>query len=131
MKTLSIPLAIVIGCVILGGFYYASEVNKQKSIEMQQWTELASKKEQEKREYTLKQKDTCLSIYETEGKKWSNVTGWRYNETEDRCYIEYKETNPKTSAQCNSTYKDEDGKVSPLVFMDYLLCLDGKFEKIF
>jgi type II secretory pathway pseudopilin PulG len=33
---LVLPISILLGCIILGGFYYASEANKQRSIEMQQ-----------------------------------------------------------------------------------------------
>lgn len=33
---LVLPISILFGCIILGGFYYASEANKQKSIERQQ-----------------------------------------------------------------------------------------------
>lgn len=30
------PISILLGCIILGGFYYASQVNKQQSIEKQE-----------------------------------------------------------------------------------------------
>jgi len=37
---LSLSATILLGCFILGGFYYATETNKQKSIERQQQVEL-------------------------------------------------------------------------------------------
>lgn len=43
VNKLSLPATILIGCIILGGFYYASQVSKQKSIERQQWVELQDK----------------------------------------------------------------------------------------
>lgn len=36
VNKLSLPATILIASIILGGFYYASEVSKQKSIERQQ-----------------------------------------------------------------------------------------------
>ena len=45
---LILPISILAGCIILGGFYYASETNKQKSIERQQQVELQAKAEAEK-----------------------------------------------------------------------------------
>ncbi len=49
---LSLSTTILIGCVILGGFYYFSQVSKQNSIERQQLTDLNAKQkiEQEQRD---------------------------------------------------------------------------------
>jgi hypothetical protein len=44
---LILPVSILLGCIILGGFYYVSEVNKQKSIEKQQQIELQAKTAQD------------------------------------------------------------------------------------
>ena len=142
LNKLSLPATILIASIVLGGFYYASELNKQKSIEKQQQTELQEKsrianeqavqqKEQQDREFDAKQKESCLAIYKQESSKWSNVDGWRYSDTDDACYILYKETVKKTKAQCDAKYKDSDGKVIPFLFRDYLLCQDGVFEKSF
>jgi nitrogen fixation-related uncharacterized protein len=35
-KKLVLPISILLGCIILGGFYYASQVNKQSSTEKKQ-----------------------------------------------------------------------------------------------
>lgn len=50
INKLSLPATILIASVILGGFYYATEVNKQRSIERQQEIKLENDKriEQEK-----------------------------------------------------------------------------------
>lgn len=42
---LVLPISILLGCIILGGFFYASQVNKQQSIERQQQIELQAKAE--------------------------------------------------------------------------------------
>jgi len=39
-EKLILPISILLGCFILGGFYYASQISKQKSIEKQQITKL-------------------------------------------------------------------------------------------
>jgi hypothetical protein len=43
INKLSLPATILIGCVILGGFYYLTQVSKQDSIERQQQAELQAK----------------------------------------------------------------------------------------
>ena len=40
---LVLPISILLGCIILGGFYYVNQLNKQKSIERQQQIELSTK----------------------------------------------------------------------------------------
>jgi len=45
---LILPISILLGCIILGGFFYVSQINKQRSIEKQQQIELQAKSEQDK-----------------------------------------------------------------------------------
>lgn len=40
---LIIPSTIIVSCLILGGFYYLAQINKQSSIERQQRIELETK----------------------------------------------------------------------------------------
>lgn len=47
INKLSMPATILIGCLILGGFYYFTQISKQKSIEKQQQIELQAKKDKE------------------------------------------------------------------------------------
>lgn len=42
---LILPISILLGCTILGGFFYATQINKQESIERQQQIDLQAKKE--------------------------------------------------------------------------------------
>lgn len=126
-----VPLSIIIGSTIIGGFYYYAQINKQDSIERQNQAELTSEKEKYAREFSASQKNSCLDIYKQESTKWNNTNGWRYDEDADDCYIQYKENPKKTEAQCDEAYKDEDGKVYTWAFNDWLLCQDGLFEKLF
>jgi len=54
---LVLPVSILVGCIVLGGFYYASEANKQASIEKQQQVELQAKEDAEKAQYNKEQAD--------------------------------------------------------------------------
>ena len=47
LNKLSLPATILIASIILGGFYYASQISKQNSIEKQQQIELQAKIDQE------------------------------------------------------------------------------------
>ena len=83
LNKLSLPATILIASIILGGFFYAIQINKQKSIEKQQQIDLQAKTEQENRDYIAKRKLDCLTIYKAESDKWNNVTGWDYIEPSD------------------------------------------------
>ena len=147
-KKLILPISIIIGCLIFGGFIYASQINKQKSIERQQQMKIqvdkdienarveASKEaelaraELETKKYTADRKQDCLDIYKTESDKWNNVRGWRYNETSDDCLIRYKDPNPKSDEKCDETYPTDKGYGFD-TFLDNMLCKDGEFENSF
>jgi hypothetical protein len=117
---LILPTSILIGCVILGGAYYAVQLNKQVSIERQQQVDLQQKQEelkaktdadqakaeQDKRDYIAKRKVECLAIYKTESDKFNNVRRWSYIEpvssglknlilNSDTCEIIYTGTDGK------------------------------------
>jgi len=108
INKLSLPVVILIASIILGGFYYASQVNKQKSIEKQQMIKLQddrrieeAKAEQANKEYVAKRKIECYDIYEKEGKKFNNVENFGYVKScgiggdlfcqDDSCEIIYKD----------------------------------------
>ena len=87
INKLSLPAVILIASIILGGFYFASQVNKQRSIERQQEVKIEQKRqetevkaEQDQRDYVAKRKTECLAIYKTESDKYSNVHSWHYIE---------------------------------------------------
>lgn len=67
---LILPISILLGCIILGGFFYASQINKQKSIERQQQAELKLKQDQQYRNEQVENNkkvelEKCLSLAET------------------------------------------------------------------
>lgn len=96
LNELSLPATIIIGSIIFGGFYYATEVNKQESIDRQQ----KINNQQEDREYASKRRDECYTIYERERKQYSNVIASHYYEPSDNPY-DYMQD------KCEVTYKDE------------------------
>ena len=106
INKLSLPVVILIASVILGGFYYASQVNKQRSIERQQEIKIVeerrteeAKAEQVKKEYIAKRKNECYSIYEKES---SNGSGqWsEYDEENDVCLVSYREIDESKVDKC-------------------------------
>jgi type II secretory pathway pseudopilin PulG len=134
---LNLPIAIVLVAIILGGTFYAIQVNKQKSIERQQQADQLLKQdqfriqqEQDKKEYIADRKQDCLAIYKTESDKWNNVRGWRYFEEGDECFIRYKDPSPKSDAKCDELYPL--GGDNGLVWLSLnSLCKDGEFENGF
>ena len=92
-----LSVSIVIGCLILGGFFYATQLSKQQSIERQQQLSLDQKEaenkskeeesklrdEKESKEYVSKRKMECLEIYNSESEKWNNVESWSYIEPKE------------------------------------------------
>lgn len=70
INKLTLPATILIASIIIGGFYYASQVSKQKSIERQQQIEIQEKakvEQAEKMKDLYKQQDlyNCLERAET------------------------------------------------------------------
>jgi len=66
LNKLSLPIVILIASLVIGGFYYASEVNKQKSIERQQQIKIEQEKqdklaEQEAKDEAKQALDTCIA----------------------------------------------------------------------
>jgi len=93
---LVLPASILLGCVILGSFFYASQISKQESIERQQQIDLQGKKEaeqikaeQDKKEYIVKRKKDCYDLETSERKKFTNVDGSSYDEKNDVCIVRY------------------------------------------
>lgn len=131
VNRLSLPATILIASIILGGFYYMTQTNKQESIERQQSAQMLAETNQNQKEFIAKQKEACLNIYKVENGKYNNVSGWRYDEQGDECYIQYKASPRKTALECDVQYKDTKGDVYPAFFMEWLLCKDGLFENRF
>lgn len=82
-NNLSIPVAIVLGCLILGGAFYLIQANKQKSIERQQEKQaLQDKLEAHQSE--------CASLSKGVMQQWNNVMGVTYdNDFWKECVVTY------------------------------------------
>ena len=78
---LSLPVVILIASLILGGFYYASEKNKQESIERQLEIKNKLSISEEKKE--------CLEIANNE-EHWSNYHSYYYDIDKNVCVVKYE-----------------------------------------
>lgn len=150
---LILPISILLGSMILGGFYYASQISKQRSIEKQQQIELQNraeadnikreqeqlaeeeKQEQEKKEYIVKRKKDCYDLENSERKKWNNVVDSRYDETDDLCYVRYSDANGKTWSGTNcedmSPSETDDSETKLYLWHQKTLCENKEFENSF
>jgi len=111
LNKLTLPATILIASIILGGFFYASQVNKQQSIERQQEIKLQDDQRQQKIKNDLDalklKQNECEALSVGVKEKWNNVMGVTYDDDF------WKE--------CVVTYTDnETGKVeiSPLRIME-------------
>ena len=118
LNKLSLPAVILISSIILGGFFYASQINKQRSIERQQQIEIEQKeqdqlskefKEQKTKEEAEKLLNDCLS----------NAR----NNYSDRWYEECKAQNKLTSKciDINELSYDEYLKKYGLTEEEYII----------
>lgn len=100
LNKLTLPATILIASIILGGFYFASQVNKQQSIEKQQEAKNALEN------LKLKQ-DECNALSSGVKEKWNNVMGVTYDDDFwKECVVTYTDT------------KTGQVKISPLKFME-------------
>ena len=86
------PISILLGSIVFGGFYYLSQLEKQKSIELQQKNEFAREMEirvlennQKEKEYIAKRKTECNKIMKDE----ENAVNVVYDEKADSCFLGY------------------------------------------
>jgi len=63
INKLSVPASILIGSIILGGFYYLTQINKQSSIEKQQQIELQAKKDAEQAKKDQESSDKLSKMF--------------------------------------------------------------------
>ncbi|MFA6428698.1 MAG: hypothetical protein WCW02_04145 [Candidatus Buchananbacteria bacterium] len=107
---LVLSISILLGCIIVGGFIYAVQVNKQRSIEGQQLLERQDERtqkdlENKRAELKLKQ-DECESLSDGVRKRWNNIIGVTYDsEFWKDCIVTYTDT------------KTGEVQTSPLKFM--------------
>jgi len=110
LNKLYLPATIIVASLILGGFFYASQVNKQQSIERQQDIKLQEDRQQQDFKNTLDQlklkQDECEALSTGVKKKWNNVVGVKYDDDLwKECVVIYTDT------------KTGEIETSPLRFM--------------
>jgi hypothetical protein len=106
---LILPIAIVLGCLILGGVFYMIQINKQKSIERQQEIKIEAERQAQKdRENKL---SVCLgdavSAYNVNWEAGCKFQG----KTEKNCVLygsvadDINSTLEEAKTDCYKTYK--------------------------
>lgn len=120
LQKISVPVAIIIGCTILGAAYYLVQVDKRKSIEAEQQAERIA--EQEQRTYEREQQNIendrielqakqadCRALASGVRDRWYNVMGVTYSEWRDECMVTYTDTTTgETLTAPLSSMKDND-----------------------
>lgn len=93
---LILSISILLGCIILGGFFYATQINKQKSIERQQILKQMedrriedAKAEQDKAKETFSNNLKCQTLLKDLKQRWNNVVGIYYSELDNTCIVKY------------------------------------------
>ncbi len=124
-------IGIIVAIVFIGILIFTYASNKNELVRQAQAQEALEKKLAVGVKIAQEGKTSCLEIYQVESKQFGNVNGWRYDSEENTCYIEYRDSKKKTQAQCDETYKDEDGVVYPFFWRNWAMCVDGVFEKEF
>ena len=87
---LILPAGVIIGCLIIGAFFYLVQINKQESLERQQLAKL----EEEKSLSVFNKKNKCMEIckeyYDNEVSSASELNFFNplytYNEKLDACF---------------------------------------------
>ena len=97
LNKLSLPATIIIASLILGGFFYASQVNKQQSIERQQEIKLQEDRREKEIKNALEELKTkqaeCEALSAGVRDKWNNVMGVTYdNDFWEECVVTYTDT---------------------------------------
>lgn len=140
MNKILIPISILLASIILGGVFYATQINKQRSIERQQEMEITESRRieemrqaQESKEYVAKRKNECYALYEKERAKWNNVKSNEYNEEKDVCLIRYKAADEWKGKNCDDLLPADDASeyLEELALKNYWDCKDNSFTNEF
>ncbi|MBI3305697.1 hypothetical protein HYZ82_01015 [Candidatus Nomurabacteria bacterium] len=116
INKLTLPATIIIASFILGGFYFASQVSKQKSIERQQEIKLQEDRrveetraererieneasaeadqvraEKNKADEVFSNSLKCQTLLKDLRQRWNNVVGIYYDKWQNTCIVKYTE----------------------------------------
>ncbi|MBD0327986.1 MAG: hypothetical protein ICV68_16280 [Pyrinomonadaceae bacterium] len=119
-------VAVLLVAIFFGMVYF----NNQQAAEAERRIQAEIER---RREYAAERKDACLNIYKTESDKRKNTTGWRYEEDEDTCYIEYKDNEPAPKEECEEMKPPDTLQPDTWIrlYRLYELCMNGRFERSF
>ena len=105
-KSITLPIAIVIGAAIIGVSLYMIQVNKQDSIERQkQWdldlkerefeadqAKIETERIDEEDAATFANEMKCQNLLPDIKRRWFNVAGISYSSSWNECVVKYKDT---------------------------------------
>jgi len=96
MKKYLLPISILLGALIFGVFYYASQVRKQNAMQQEiKAREFTQQSDSDiDLEYLKIKQDECEALSAGVMKKWNNVMGLTYSDSLGECVVTYE--NPKT-----------------------------------
>jgi len=101
LNKLSLPTTIIVASLVLGSFFYATQVSKQRSIERQQDLSLQADSQQQAlrnafEDLKVKQEE-CKSLSPGVTKRWNNIIGVTYDNVYwEECVVTY--TDPETGS---------------------------------
>lgn len=104
-----LSITILMASIILGGFFYASQINKQRSIERQQEIKLQAdrqveeaKIEKDKADEIFSNNLKCQTLLKDLRQRWNNVVGIYYSEWQNTCIVKYTEKGETKEAPIES-----------------------------
>ena len=102
-QRLILPISILFGCIVLGGFIYASQISKQKSIEKQQQIDIRAKENQQQLDLQIKKEEVKAKIEADQETETNKLLSKYREECED---IEEKNSKAlqTTYDNCESEY---------------------------
>ena len=129
INKLLLPVVILIASIVLGGFYYASQVTKQKSIERQQQIEIEQEKEKQLnvglKEKEIKEEkeqllDTCIAEAERRYSDQWYAECKGQGKLTTRCISLHDMTFDEYAEQNNIPSYDEDKEKRVNAITDYI-----------
>ncbi len=113
INKLSLPAVILISSIILGGFYFATQINKQRSIEKQQQIELQAKLEADQTKEEEDEADAifnnnlkCQTVLKDMRQRWNNVVGIYYDDLLHTCIVKYTDNKGKVQESAIEDMED-------------------------
>jgi hypothetical protein len=91
---LVLPITILLGCIILGEFFYASQVIKlqdNRRVDEVRAVKADEQKEIDDANIDFDNRLKCQALFKELKQRWNNVVGIYYSKMENSCVIKYTE----------------------------------------